>query len=169
MAKDNLIRCSFCGRDKREAKMLIAGQQGHICDNCVAEAYKIVSADAESMAKENASKSLKLLKPHAIKEYLDLFIVGQDEAKKIISVAVYNHFKRVVNAKKENKDEISETGVGHYKVNNEVQHGNSQQNPESAPKFLGAVTFRRGNVVDGIVFAGFGIEFHGYLNFNQMR
>jgi ATP-dependent Clp protease ATP-binding subunit ClpX len=122
MAKDNLIRCSFCGRDKREAKMLIAGQQGHICDNCVAEAYKIVSADAESMAKENASKSLKLLKPHAIKEYLDLFIVGQDEAKKIISVAVYNHFKRVVNAKKENKDEIEieksnvimvgETGTG---------------------------------------------------------
>jgi ATP-dependent Clp protease ATP-binding subunit ClpX len=122
MAKDNLIRCSFCGRDKREAKMLIAGQQGHICDNCVAEAYKIVSADAESMAKENASKSLKLLKPHAIKEYLDLFIVGQDEAKKIISVAVYNHFKRVVNGKKENKDEIEieksnvimvgETGTG---------------------------------------------------------
>jgi ATP-dependent Clp protease ATP-binding subunit ClpX len=122
MAKDNLIRCSFCGRDKREAKMLIAGQQGHICDHCVAEAFKIVSADAESLAKENASQSLKLLKPHAIKEYLDQYIVGQDEAKKIISVAVYNHFKRVVNSKKENKNEIEieksnvimvgETGTG---------------------------------------------------------
>jgi ATP-dependent Clp protease ATP-binding subunit ClpX len=122
MAKDNLIRCSFCGRDKREAKMLIAGQQGHICDQCVAEAYKIVSADAESLAKENASQSLKLLKPHAIKEYLDQYIVGQDEAKKIISVAVYNHFKRVVNAKKDNKNDIEieksnvimvgETGTG---------------------------------------------------------
>jgi ATP-dependent Clp protease ATP-binding subunit ClpX len=122
MAKDNLIRCSFCGRDKREAKMLIAGQQGHICDNCVAEAYKIVSADTESLAKENASQSLKLLKPHAIKEYLDQYIVGQDEAKKIISVAVYNHFKRVVNTKKENKNDIEieksnvimvgETGTG---------------------------------------------------------
>ncbi len=122
MAKDNLIRCSFCGRDKREAKMLIAGQQGHICDHCVAEAFKIVSADAESLAKENASQSLKLLKPHAIKEYLDQYIVGQDEAKKIISVAVYNHFKRVVNTKKENKNEIEieksnvimvgETGTG---------------------------------------------------------
>ena len=122
MAKDNLIRCSFCGRDKREAKMLIAGQQGHICDHCVAEAFKIVSADAESLAKENASQSLKLLKPHAIKEYLDQYIVGQDEAKKIISVAVYNHFKRVVNSKKENKNDIEieksnvimvgETGTG---------------------------------------------------------
>jgi ATP-dependent Clp protease ATP-binding subunit ClpX len=122
MAKDNLIRCSFCGRDKREAKMLIAGQQGHICDNCVAEAYKIVSADSESLAKENASQSLKLLKPHAIKEYLDQYIVGQDEAKKIISVAVYNHFKRVVNTKKEDKNDIEieksnvimvgETGTG---------------------------------------------------------
>ena len=122
MAKDNLIRCSFCGRDKREAKMLIAGQQGHICDHCVAEAFKIVSADAESASKENASQSLKLLKPHAIKEYLDQYIVGQDEAKKIISVAVYNHFKRVVNSKKENKGDIEieksnvimvgETGTG---------------------------------------------------------
>jgi len=122
MAKDNLIRCSFCGRDKREAKMLIAGQQGHICDHCVAEAFKIVSADTESLAKENASQSLKLLKPHAIKEYLDQYIVGQDEAKKIISVAVYNHFKRVVNTKKENKNDIEieksnvimvgETGTG---------------------------------------------------------
>jgi ATP-dependent Clp protease ATP-binding subunit ClpX len=100
MAKDNLIRCSFCGRDKREAKMLIAGQQGHICDTCVAEAFKIVSADADATAKEGATKSLKLLKPHAIKEYLDQYIVGQDEAKKVISVAVYNHFKRVVNVKK---------------------------------------------------------------------
>lgn len=122
MAKDNLIRCSFCGRDKREAKMLIAGQQGHICDNCVAEAFKIVSADSESVAKESATQSLKLLKPHAIKEYLDQYIVGQDEAKKIISVAVYNHFKRVVNSKKENKNDIEieksnvimvgETGTG---------------------------------------------------------
>ncbi len=122
MAKDNLIRCSFCGRDKREAKMLIAGQQGHICDNCVAEAFKIVSADSESVAKESATQSLKLLKPHAIKEYLDQYIVGQNEAKKIISVAVYNHFKRVVNSKKENKNDIEieksnvimvgETGTG---------------------------------------------------------
>ncbi len=122
MAKDNLIRCSFCGRDKREAKMLIAGQQGHICDTCVAEAFKIVSADADASSKEGASQSLKLLKPHAIKEYLDQYIVGQDEAKKVISVAVYNHFKRVVNVKKDRNDDIEieksnvilvgETGTG---------------------------------------------------------
>jgi ATP-dependent Clp protease ATP-binding subunit ClpX len=95
MAKDNLIRCSFCGRDKREAKMLIAGQQGHICENCVSEAYKIVSAEADSNRKEASKQSLKLLKPQAIKNYLDEYIIGQEEAKKVISVAVYNHFKRV--------------------------------------------------------------------------
>ncbi len=105
MAKDNLIRCSFCGRDKREAKMLIAGQQGHICETCVSEAYKIVSADADSNRKEASKQSLKLLKPHAIKAYLDEYIIGQDEAKKVISVAVYNHFKRVSAAGK-TKDDI---------------------------------------------------------------
>ena len=122
MAKENIIHCAFCGRNKQETKMLIAGQQGHICDACVAEAFKIVSADAEIKSKEGVKQSLKLLKPHAIKEYLDLYIVGQDEAKKVISVAVYNHFKRVVNAKKDSKDEVEveksnvilvgETGTG---------------------------------------------------------
>lgn len=99
MAKDNLIKCSFCGRDKREAKMLIAGQQGHICENCVSEAYKIVSLEAESTRKESSKQSLKLLKPQAIKAYLDQYIIGQDEAKKVISVAVYNHFKRITSPK----------------------------------------------------------------------
>lgn len=121
MAKDNLIRCSFCGRDKREAKMLIAGQQGHICETCVSEAYKIVSADADSNRKEASKQSLKLLKPQAIKAYLDEYIIGQDEAKKVISVAVYNHFKRV-SAGGKNKEDIEieksnillvgETGTG---------------------------------------------------------
>lgn len=124
MAKDNLIRCSFCGRDKREAKMLIAGQQGHICENCVAEAYKIVSAEAEHTQKEASKQSLKLLKPQAIKAYLDEYIIGQDEAKKVISVAVYNHFKRITAPKPANKEDqqieieksnillVGETGTG---------------------------------------------------------
>jgi ATP-dependent Clp protease ATP-binding subunit ClpX len=108
MAKDNLIRCSFCGRDKREAKMLIAGQQGHICENCVSEAYKIVSAEADSTRKEASKQSLKLLKPQAIKTYLDEYIIGQDEAKKVISVAVYNHFKRVTAVKNTDISKSSE-------------------------------------------------------------
>jgi ATP-dependent Clp protease ATP-binding subunit ClpX len=96
MAK-NVITCSFCGRDKRSAKMLIAGQSGHICEVCVAEAYKIVSAESESSHKETARQSLTLLKPDAIKKYLDEYIIGQDQAKKVLSVAVYNHFKRISN------------------------------------------------------------------------
>lgn len=96
MAK-NIITCSFCGRDKRSAKMLIAGQSGHICEVCVAEAYKIVSAESETTHKESAKQSLSLLKPDAIKKYLDDYIIGQDQAKKVLSVAVYNHFKRISN------------------------------------------------------------------------
>jgi hypothetical protein len=73
------------------------------------------------------------------------------------------------NNSKENEDKISKTGVGHHKVDDEVQHGDSKQYPESAPKLFGAVAFSRRNIVYGIVFAGFVIEFHGYLKFNQMR
>jgi ATP-dependent Clp protease ATP-binding subunit ClpX len=96
MAK-NIITCSFCGRDKRSAKMLIAGQSGHICETCVAEAYKIVSAEGEQTQKENTKQSLTVLKPDAIKKHLDEYIIGQDQAKKVLSVAVYNHFKRISN------------------------------------------------------------------------
>ena len=84
----NAITCSFCGRDKRSAKMLIAGQSGHICDVCVAEAYKIVAAESETTQKETAKQALTLLKPDAIKKYLDEYIIGQDQAKKVLSVAL---------------------------------------------------------------------------------
>ncbi len=123
MAKENFIKCSFCGRDKREAKMLIAGQNGHICEICVAEAYKIVSADNETSKKESARQTLTLLKPSVIKKYLDEYIIGQDEAKKVLSVAVYNHFKRVTHSPKEKAEDeieieksnvilVGETGTG---------------------------------------------------------
>lgn len=122
MAK-NIITCSFCGRDKRSAKMLIAGQSGHICEVCVAEAYKIVSAETETTQKETAKQTLTLLKPDAIKKYLDEYIIGQDQAKKVLSVAVYNHFKRISgNTNTINQEEIEieksniilagETGTG---------------------------------------------------------
>lgn len=115
MAKETYIKCSFCGRDKREAKMLIAGQNGHICEVCVSEAYKIVSAESDQSKKESAKQALTLLKPAAIKKYLDEYIIGQDDAKKVLSVAVYNHFKRIVGTpglKKENDDiEIEKSNV----------------------------------------------------------
>jgi ATP-dependent Clp protease ATP-binding subunit ClpX len=121
MSKESIIRCSFCNRDKREVKMLIAGQSGHICENCVSEAYKIVSTDAEKQYKEQAKSNLQLLKPIAIKKYLDEYIIGQDEAKKVLSVAVYNHFKRIssgrnneeeIEIEKSNVILVGETGTG---------------------------------------------------------
>ncbi len=124
MAKESMIRCSFCGRDKRETKMLIAGQSGHICEICVAEAFKIVSTDTETHKKENARQTLTILKPAVIKKHLDEYIIGQEEAKKVLSVAVYNHFKRVASGTKGKKDEeqveieksnvilVGETGTG---------------------------------------------------------
>ena len=117
------IRCSFCYRDKREVKMLIAGRTGHICEQCVSEAYKIVSSEAQETVKEQAKESLNLLKPHAIKEYLDQYIIGQDDAKKVLAVSVYNHFKRIsaigkelgndsIEIEKSNVILVGETGTG---------------------------------------------------------
>lgn len=122
MAK-TIITCSFCGRDKRSAKMLIAGQSAHICEVCVSEAYKIVSAESEQSQKETAKQTLTMLKPDAIKKYLDEYIIGQDQAKKVMSVAVYNHFKRISNPnhviekeeieiEKSNIILVGETGTG---------------------------------------------------------
>ncbi len=122
MAKSGAIVCSFCGRDKKDVKVLIAGVTGHICDNCISQANKIVNE--ESGAQQNqqvVQQALQLLKPQAIKQHLDEYIIGQDEAKKILSVAVYNHFKRishVSNAKEEieidksNVILVGETGTG---------------------------------------------------------
>ncbi len=122
MAK-TIITCSFCGRDKRSAKMLIAGKSAHICEVCVSEAYKIVSAESEQSQKESAKETLTMLKPDAIKKYLDEYIIGQDQAKKVMSVAVYNHFKRISNPnhiidkeeieiEKSNIILVGETGTG---------------------------------------------------------
>jgi ATP-dependent Clp protease ATP-binding subunit ClpX len=122
MAK-TIITCSFCGRDKRSAKMLIAGQTAHICEVCVSEAYKIVSAESDQAQKEIAKETLTMLKPDAIKKYLDEYIIGQDQAKKVMSVAVYNHFKRISNPnhimeeeeieiEKSNIILVGETGTG---------------------------------------------------------
>jgi ATP-dependent Clp protease ATP-binding subunit ClpX len=121
MAKAGPVVCSFCGRDKKEVKVLIAGVTGHICDVCISQAYKIVSEEAGSQSNQHVKQALAILKPHAIKKHLDEYIIGQDEAKKILSVAVYNHFKRishVVDAKddieidKSNVILVGETGTG---------------------------------------------------------
>ena len=121
MAKAGPIVCSFCGRDKKEVKVLIAGVTGHICDQCISQAFKIVNEEAGAQGNQQVQHALNVLKPHAIKKHLDEYIIGQDEAKKIMSVAVYNHFKRVAHVA-EAKEEIEidksnvilvgETGTG---------------------------------------------------------
>jgi ATP-dependent Clp protease ATP-binding subunit ClpX len=98
MAKTGPIVCSFCNRDKKDVKILIAGISGHICDNCISQAFKMINEEGNAEGKQKVQQALNLLKPNAIKTYLDEYVIGQDEAKKVLSVAVYNHFKRVAHA-----------------------------------------------------------------------
>ncbi len=121
MAKQSKdLRCSFCGSGKQDTLMLIAGIDAHICEKCIQQASVIVAEEA--VAKNNAqlNASIKLAKPKDIKIHLDQYVIGQDEAKKILSVAVYNHYKRLaqkasadeVEIEKSNMIMIGETGTG---------------------------------------------------------
>ncbi|MDP1843079.1 MAG: ATP-dependent Clp protease ATP-binding subunit ClpX [Sediminibacterium sp.] len=124
MAKTSNLHCSFCGRSRDEVKILIAGQEGHICENCVDHAQEII--EQELNAKKDASGNspsnfkLNIRKPIEIKQFLDEYVIGQDDAKKILSVAVYNHFKRInfkqvsedVEIEKSNIIMVGETGTG---------------------------------------------------------
>ena len=122
MAK-NPLHCSFCGRSRDEVKILIAGQEGHICENCVEHAREII--DQELVIRdEKTSSSFKLTvkKPIEIKKFLDEYVIGQEEAKKVLAVAVYNHYKRLqqkssdnntdVEIEKSNIIMVGETGTG---------------------------------------------------------
>lgn len=120
MAKQ-VERCSFCGREKRETRVLIAGLDGHICESCVQQAQMILQEELQ-LEKQKEVPDFTLLKPADIKRHLDQFIIGQDEAKKIVSVAVYNHYKRLFRSKDRRDDEVEieksnivivgETGTG---------------------------------------------------------
>ena len=92
--KDN-IKCSFCGRDKQDTTVLIAGISGHICDQCISQANFIVKQELQEKNATPQFSALTLHKPSEIKRHLDEYIIGQDEAKKVLSVAVYNHYKRI--------------------------------------------------------------------------
>src|SRR6201995_638838 len=125
MAK-NTLHCSFCGRSRDEVKILIAGQEGHICENCVEHAREII--DQELMVKDDKAPSsfkLSVKKPLEVKKFLDEYVIGQDEAKKVLAVAVYNHYKRLqqktgdsmvgnsdVEIEKSNIVMVGETGTG---------------------------------------------------------
>ncbi|MEQ1552767.1 MAG: ATP-dependent Clp protease ATP-binding subunit ClpX [Ferruginibacter sp.] len=113
MAKQQLLHCSFCGRKREEVKILIAGQDGHICESCVEHAIDIIGQElGEAVEAKPTPSSYKLTirKPIEIKNFLDEYVIGQDDAKKILAVAVYNHYKRL-NQKIENDVEIEKSNI----------------------------------------------------------
>ncbi len=111
MAKENL-ECSFCGRKKPETNLLIAGLDAHICDRCIEQAHGIVSEESKQSKTDDLSSELTLKKPKEIKEFLDGFIIGQTRTKKVLSVAVYNHYKRLLQpSSKEDEIEIQKSNI----------------------------------------------------------
>jgi ATP-dependent Clp protease ATP-binding subunit ClpX len=112
MAK-NTLHCSFCGRSRDEVKILIAGQEGHICENCVEHAQEIIQQ--ELIVRDDASPAsqfkLTVKKPIEIKRFLDEYVIGQDDAKKVLAVAVYNHYKRLQQKITENDVEIEKSNI----------------------------------------------------------
>jgi ATP-dependent Clp protease ATP-binding subunit ClpX len=112
MAK-NTLHCSFCGRSRDEVKILIAGQEGHICENCVEHAQEIIQQEL-MIREENPSNTqfkLTVKKPIEIKRFLDEYCIGQDDAKKVLAVAVYNHYKRLQQKVVENDIEIEKSNI----------------------------------------------------------
>lgn len=114
-------KCSFCGRSENDTQMLIAGLSGYICDSCAEQAYTIIKEELDNgkTAVDLNPSEISLLKPHEIKAFLDQYVMGQDEAKKYLSVAVYNHYKRIgqqkedeVEIEKSNIVMVGETGTG---------------------------------------------------------
>ena len=110
MAKEELS-CSFCGRKKPETSLLIAGLDAHICDKCIEQAHGIVLEESTEDENENLSAELSLRKPKDIKNFLDQYIIGQDYSKKVMSVAVYNHYKRLLQPKSDDDIEIQKSNI----------------------------------------------------------
>ncbi len=117
-----MVKCSFCGRKKSETLMLVAGIDGHICELCIEQAYDIVQQEVNLHVSKNTGSEIDFTRftPKSLKEYLDEYVIGQDSAKKFISVAVYNHFKRLgmkidedeVVIEKSNIVLVGQTGTG---------------------------------------------------------
>jgi ATP-dependent Clp protease ATP-binding subunit ClpX len=128
MASNKDPKCSFCGRKKTDVELLLSGNEGHICNNCIEQGYDLiqqelygVNAQAKKPAKKKGnSPNFDIKPPVELKKFLDRFIIGQDEAKKVMSVAVYNHYKRLtqpssnddIQIEKSNIIMVGETGTG---------------------------------------------------------
>lgn len=109
-SKVKMDKCSFCGRDKKDVGLLIAGIDGHICDRCAEQAHAII---LEEMKRESSFDidGIKLMKPLEIKNFVDQYVIGQDQAKKILSVAVYNHYKRLSQRVNDDETEIEKSNI----------------------------------------------------------
>ena len=111
MAKEENLECSFCGRKKSDTDLLIAGMDAHICDKCIEQAHGIVEEEISEASSGSHSKEIILKKPLEIKTFLDQYVIGQDETKKAMSVAVYNHYKRLMQVHDENEVEIEKSNI----------------------------------------------------------
>ena len=111
MAKEPLF-CSFCGRKKAETQLLIAGIEAHICDRCIEQAHGIVAEEIGQDSQAKTGSALELKKPQEIKEFLDQYVIGQNKTKRVLSVAVYNHYKRLLQPRKKGDDvEIQKSNI----------------------------------------------------------
>jgi len=108
--KINMDKCSFCGREKKDVDLLIAGIDGHICDRCAEQAHSIIQEEVKKDSSFDLN-SVKLLKPREIKEFVDQYVIGQDQAKKILAVSVYNHYKRLTQRIDDDETEIEKSNI----------------------------------------------------------
>ena len=108
-------KCNFCGRSERDVRLLISGLNGNICEDCLRQAWNIAQQagvfNEDVQTKDDDTKNMKVPKPKEIKEYLDQYVIGQDEAKKNLAVAVYNHYKRLQQPKDDNGVEIEKSNI----------------------------------------------------------
>lgn len=110
MAKE-VLECSFCGRKKPETNLLIAGINAHICDRCIEQAHGIVLEELKSSGNSKIVADLILKKPKEIRAFLDQYVIGQDQTKKVMSVAVYNHYKRLMQQQFDDEVEIEKSNI----------------------------------------------------------
>jgi ATP-dependent Clp protease ATP-binding subunit ClpX len=111
MSKEENLECSFCGRKKAETDLLIAGMDAHICDKCIEQAHGIVEEEISEVKSGNLNKDLILKKPIEIKDFLDQYIIGQNETKRAMAVAVYNHYKRLLQKNNDDDVEIEKSNI----------------------------------------------------------
>lgn len=105
------VTCSFCGRNKKDVDLMISGIHAHICDKCVTQASQILLEEKKNKTEAGNLPNFKLIKPQEIKKFLDEYVIGQDEAKKVMSVAVYNHYKRLMQKKSEGDVQIEKSNI----------------------------------------------------------